>query len=141
MKMDEMKATGAYYTIQFYDDVQQLTHHFSQYRNMLLQIEHNFGVDNIAKIDESTREQINNTVQTIRHYANVVYVKYKGLVLYAEDERLNEVIETYNKIKTTYVFQIADIEQFVILVNAYLVNKVMKDLLVTSTQIMSGIYE
>ncbi|QGH73144.1 MAG: hypothetical protein [Siphoviridae sp. ctjeG17] len=143
MKVDERRATGAFYTLQFYEDVQLLTHNYSLYINLLLQIETIYGKESekIAKMPEETREQLSNLTQQIRHYANVVYVKYRGLLISASDPKEADVKKYYEEIKNNYVFERKNVEEYVVLVNAYLVSQVMKDLLTSSQQIYSEIYQ
>lgn len=135
---NERKAAGANYIISFYNDIQLLNYTFAQYYNLIIELE----TKEKEKLEDSTSNIIMQTAQNVRHYCHLVFIKYQSIIKATKLDEDNDVKESYDKIKTKDNFIIPRdvLENFVIAVNASLVNDVIKDLLVTSQDVYNDIY-
>lgn len=140
--MDERKLAGANYIINFFNEIQQLNHHYSLYLNYLLQLNTKYGSspDN-QNILDNEKEYLSNLTQGVRHYVHKVFIQYEALYSSIDKLQLDTKIkEMYQKIANTYIINSNELREFVLLINKTLINDVIKDLLVSSQEILSSVF-
>lgn len=133
-KEKEKKSAAASYILNFYREVLTLTSYHSQYLNLLLEIESKYK--EIEKASEAEKLNIQQAIQNVRYYCTQVYIQYRSIanaIKLKENEKIEEI---YTKLKTNYVLQRQDVEDYVILLNNLLVEEVIQDLLQSSEQIV-----
>ena len=140
--MNERKLVGSSYIVNFYQSIYQLTQSCCQYTNLLLELKSKYGEDPDPK--KMVEEELNilaQSVQTVRYNSKMFYIQYKSIapaIKMQEDKKLEEL---YEVIKTTYILEDKVLTSFVIAVNKLLLNNVIKDLLITSQNLLNQIYE
>lgn len=140
-KNDERRQAGASYIINFFNDIQTLNHHYSTYLNFLLELKHKHGTSFESKsIQEDEKLALTNTVQTVRHFCHKIYILYKSMISVKEIKGDKNLDSYYLKIKENFIIHSGDLEKFVISLNTLLVNDIIKDLLVSSQDIIGNIY-
>lgn len=146
---EERKLAGANYIVNFFNEIQQLNHHYAQYCNLMLELKNTYGEKaDKAKFQESDRQALKNMLQTLRYYSHKIMIQYQSIFKVlpnsdVEDIKKNKkdpLTDAYGKIKTDFVIGQKDIEKFVVSINSTLVEGIIKDLLVTSQDIYGQIY-
>jgi hypothetical protein len=139
---DERRQAAASYIINFFNEVQALNHVYGQYVNLLLEFKEKHGsVPEGRSLADDEKQTLSVLAQTVRHYCHKIYIGYKSFVVAKEFLENPDIDQYYSKVKNTYVIKTEDLEKFVVAVNALLVNDVVKDLLVSSHDIVNEIYQ
>jgi len=138
--MNESKLAGANYIVNFFNHINQLNSEYSKYQNYLLEIDAKYS-GNIEALSDLEKDYISNLVQICRYYVSIVYIQYKSIYSVVDKLKESEKIEDlYNKINNTYLIEREQLKEFILEINKALVNDVMKDLLVSSKEIVGEIY-
>lgn len=146
--MKESQQAGANYIITFFNDIQLLNHTYSQYINLIMELENKYSDEDVYKtMEENEKQNLNQLVQTLRHYCHKVFIQFKSIYAAVEspDELLNkknDELKTiyYEKVRKNYIIKSADIEEFIVNINSVLVTDLIKNLLRTSQDIITEIY-
>lgn len=136
---NERRAAGASYLLTFYQEVAQLTHHFAQYSNLLVEAINKYGA-NVEAVEDEGKAVIVTEVQSVRYCAYKCFIMYKTLMPSLNLKENKDLIIQYGKIKDTYLIKQEDLEKFVIILNSVLVQEVIKDLLDTSQALIENAY-
>lgn len=151
-QMSEERTAAASYVLTFYQEVQALTQGYAQYLNILAELEARHGVEDLAKrVEENEKQLLVQTVQNIRAYANKVHISYNcirdNLPELKEERERQESEENHRrieaaktKINAAFIIRTQDIEEYVIGLNKFLVSHIMRNLLVSSSDIVNSIY-
>jgi len=144
--VDEQKLAGANYIISFFNNIQLINHNFCYYNNILLELKEKYGDSNLSKVSEEERMLIMQTSQTLRYYAVNCYIQCKSIfesIKTKENpytEEINKLTELINKVRNDYIIKVDMAENLIVFLNSMLVKEVVKNLLVTSQDIMNQIY-
>lgn len=139
--MNEEKTVSANYIINFYTEVQNLTNHYAQYINFLVELEHLHGKDfNNKKISEEEKITITQAVQKVRFYCHKCYIQ-SNCILKGLKQQNKEIKPVYDKLKTEFIITRETIESFVIKMNEILVTEIIQSLLENSQEIINNIYD
>lgn len=140
--MNERKVVGSSYIVNFYQSIYQLTQSCCQYTNLLLELKTKYGEEpNPKKMQEEELSILANSVQTVRYHSKMFFIQYKSIcpsINIPESEKLTSL---YEKVKTDYILTEESITEFVIEVNKLLLDSVIKDLLMTSQNLLNQIYD
>lgn len=148
----EEKTSAASYILQFYSDVGQLTHYFSQYINIIIELERMTGSSpEETNVQEAHKQTLIQTVQNLRYYAHNVYIRYSSIFKALEEAKkegknkknktTNPLKQPYENLEKQFIIQRKEAEKFVLAANEVLIDAVMKDLLKTSQDLIDSIYE
>jgi hypothetical protein len=142
--MDEKKIAGASYLLNFFKDVQQLTHHNIQYLNVLLELESRYGKNSDAsKFDDQHKQILIQWTQNLRYYAYKCYISYKSIKdnLKLDEKLVQKVEEMYKDIKTQFDLNRDKLEEYVIFFNEIIVKEAdLKRLLESSEEYINSIF-
>ena len=133
--IDESKIVAANYIISFYSQVATLTHHYSNYENIMLELDQ-AGKD----YPPETKDTVKTSIQNLRYYIIQTHISYNSImkgINKTSDEKLKTI---YEKIKSEFIINRGDVEKYTICLNDLLVSTVMKNLLQTSKDLFSKIY-
>ena len=136
--INEQKTTAANYILNFYNEVAQLTHHYANYENLMLELAEKYG-DHQDKIEDGEKEIIRQTCHTLRYFVTATYIKYQSILSKVGDPN-PDITTLYNRLKLQFIVKREDVRNYTILLNSVLVNTVIKDLLQTSSEIINKIY-
>lgn len=140
---NEQAIAGANYIINFYQEVETLISVYSQYDNLVLELEtKSQDREENEQIEEQEAEAIKQASQTTRYYIKTTYIKFSGIArnVKIEDKEYNELTKLYNKINKTLIVNRDDIKEYTIELNRLLLKNVIKTLLEDSSQILQSIY-
>lgn len=139
--MKERETSGAHYIVTFYNNIQQLNHLSSQYDNLLLEFKSKYG-DNPdpKKVSDEERAVLSSVLQNIRHYAKLAYIGYKSIYPTIKKTYSKIIEDAYIHIKEQYVIKKDVLDIYVIELNKILVEDIIRDLLLSSQDIYSQIY-
>lgn len=133
--------TGVSYVVSFYINVQQLTDFLARYADFLLRLK-NQRVQNDSgiKLSDEDKQETQQICMNIRFLSQKCYIGYMSLCKASKKETDKELIETYNKIKNSIVVVEADVEKLVMLLNLYLLQDVVKNILESNQDIVDAIF-
>lgn len=145
MATDERKAAGANYIINFFNEMQQLKVYYSQYINFLLEIKTKYGSSPESKNwSDEEKQALSNLAQTVRHLCNLTYISFVSIFssghMNTEKTIMDRAEKLYFKIINTYVIESRELEEFVLLLNKAMINDVIQNMLMSSQDIVSNIY-
>lgn len=142
--MNDKKVVGSSYLITFYQEAQELTHNASLYNNLVLELENTYGKD-FDKADHQIKQAYQQMAQLVRINVDKTHIQYESLknILKEklEEEELVELKSLYEQIINTFVIKRNDLRKYVLLINKILVKEVIQELLTSSQEIASGVYE
>lgn len=138
--INERRAAAASYILTFYQEIVNLTHHYAQYSNLLVEAVNKYG-SKVEELEDEAKGILVTEVQSVRYCAYKCYVMYKTLIPSLKLKENKELLGVYSKIKDSYIMKQEDLEKFVIVLNSVLVEEVIKDLLDTSQALVEGVYQ
>ena len=140
-QMSEQKVAASSYILQFYQDIQNLNHWLSIYHNLLTELK--FKVpesEEISNVDEEEKKVLSDTAQNFRYYVNKCFLGYRVIVKATNATLDKDVQDSYDKLKDTFIMSESDADDFVIGVNMFLMNEVVKNLLETSQTFIDKVF-
>jgi len=138
--LDEKKTTGASYIFSFYIEIQNLTDTYSNYVNLMLELEYKYK-NNIEKAEESDKNIVNQWLQMVRKSCHKCYIQYKTILPTLKIEENDKLNEKYLKISNCFVIDRNDLKDFVLSMNKVLVNGIIQELLVDNQDFIKDIYK
>lgn len=140
-RINERQAAGASYLLTFYQEIINLTHHYAQYSNLLVEAKNKYGNKEINEIEDDAKNIIVTEVQSVRYSTYKCYIMYKTIIPSLKLKENKDLLALYNKIKEDYLIKQEDLENFVIALNSVLITEVIKNLLDTSQALVEDIYK
>lgn len=137
--MNEKDLAGASYIITFYKEVQDLTSHYANYINIMLELESKYG-GQADKMADDEKALIAQQAQLVRYASHKCYIEYYSIMLGIGQTADIKLTEKYNKIKSTFVISRDDLEAYVTLLNAVIVKDIIQNLLSTSQDFIGKVY-
>lgn len=146
--VNEERTTAASYIITFYKEVQELSHNFVLYENIMLEL--NVKYKNFSQglnIEQEDKDILIKLVQTLRYHSHKCMLQYQCIIESIEDKETKddkekkESEELYKKIKETFIIEREDIYLFVKFMNKFLIKDIMKHLLEDSQTALDNIYK
>lgn len=139
-KKDEKKVVAANYIITFYNEILQTNHSYSQYVNLLLELDNKYP--NMEEGLETTdKETLKTAIQNLRYHIIQTYTMYKSISLTTKLEANPKIEEHYNILLSKFIIDRKITQEYVIEINNLFLDQVIKELLDTSTELISNIYE
>ena len=133
--MNEKDLAGASYIITFYKEVQDLTSHYANYSNILLELENRHGITEkmsetekavaASKMPDEEKAFIIQQAQLVRYAAYKCYIEYHSIMLGVGQSVDAKLIESYKRIKSTFIINRDDLESYVMALNAVIVKDVI----------------
>jgi len=142
MAAKEKEIAGASYIISFYKEIQQLTHNYGNYLNLMLEVENKYG-NPPKNIDDEVQNQISYTIQTVRlsiHKSYVMYCSIQPTLEEKDNKKRTELKEAYNQLKKDFVLNRETLENYVVSINAILVKDIIQNLLASSQGLINEVY-
>lgn len=135
---DERK-TASSYVINFYNEIQLLTHHAAQYYNMLSEITYIYG-KHVENMNEDHKALFSKILQEARYYVHKSYTFYECIsenVLTSTDKKIKKL---YQSLSENYVMSKEELKEYVKALNNVLITDVMKGLLQSSSDLINDLY-
>ena len=140
-QMSEQKVAASSYILQFYQDIQNLNHWLSIYHNLLTELKIKVPEsEEISNVDEEEKKVLSDTAQNFRYYVNKCFLGYRVIVKATNATLDKDVQDSYDKLKDTFIMSESDADDFVIGVNMFLMNEVVKNLLETSQTFIDKVF-
>ena len=142
--INEEKTTAASYIITFYKEVQELTHNYSTYTNIVLELDNKYTQEAQQKgqMEENDRNVLVQVLQTFRYHANKCFLQYECISEATSNQKNKDSIaEHYKKIKKEFMINREDAYNFVKAMNIFLINDIMKHLLEDSQETIDSLYK
>jgi hypothetical protein len=138
MSDNEKRVIASSYLTDFYVNVQTLTQQFCIFLNLI--IEENQKKKEGVSLEEGEIETHKAVLQNLRYYINKTYISYKTIYPNLKLSLDPKIEATYREINKNYDIDNQKLEDFVIALNASLVNDVIKEILVNNSDIISQLY-
>jgi len=139
VNINEKDIAGASYILTFYKEVQDLTSHYANYINIMLELQNKYD-SNVNKMSDEEKALISQQAQLVRYAAHKCYIEYNSIMLGIKQQPDVKLTESYNKIKTNFIINRDDLETYVILLNAVIVKDVIQNLLATSQDFINKVF-
>lgn len=139
--IDEKKTAAASYILNFYKEVNNLNHYYSQYLNAMIELENKYGQKYSDKINDSEKVALMNFIQLCRYTSHKCYIQYKAITGAINQKEDKKVLNAYLKVKTDLVIKREDLENFVVSLNSFLIKDIIQNLLESSQGLVSDIFE
>lgn len=140
----EEKKAAANYILTFFSEAGYLTDNYCLYINELVELEAKYPSQELTDLDnisDEEKEKLKNLIRTIRYYIIKTNIMYTTITKNITKQDVNqEFKELSNKLKNTFLFDRTQLDTYVIEINKFLAETVIKELQETSTQIVSNIY-
>lgn len=135
------ESAAANYITTFYRDVQELNTYYAQYVNLLSEIEQRQkdGVN----LEEDQKGVLTQVTQTVRFFAIRAFIQYSALKRTIQEENtpiLGDVEKFYPPVRDTFQIHRADLEGYVLELNLFLLNSIIRSLLETSEDLVNKVY-
>lgn len=137
-KKDESRITAASYIYQFYIEIQSLNDNYSQYLNVLLELENKYK--DTDKATDEEKQVLTQVTQLVRFSVHKTFIQYNS-IMKGLKKTVNEDVKTsYEDIKRTFIINREKLEEYVITMNAVLIEDVIKKLLETTQDLLNDLY-
>lgn len=140
-QINEEKTAAASYILTFYQEVANLTHHYAQYKNLLVEVQMKVDGTEMPGLEEKEKTVFIQTLQSFRYYAHKAQIQYQCII---ESMGLSidpMIIETYNKLEKEFVIERKEAEKYTVLMNTVLLKSIIKNLMETSQSIVDTVYQ
>lgn len=137
--MNEKDLAGASYVLTFYKEVQDLTSHYANYLNIMLELESKYA-GHADKMPDEEKAFITQQAQLVRYTAHKSYIEYCSIMQGIGQNADPKIVASYAKIKNTFVINRDDLESYVITLNAFIVKDIIKNLLATSQDFVNRVF-
>jgi len=139
--IDEKKTAAASYILSFYQNVEALTGIFSQYINVMLELQEKYGEGYVNKCGEEEKTAITQVVQNARFIVSKTYIQYRSIAPSLKIKEENKINKMAAKIRSSYIILRDDLEAYTVEMNRVLVSEVIQQLLVSSQSILGSLYD
>jgi hypothetical protein len=138
---DEKKSAGVSYIVDFYFNVQYLTEQYSNYLNLMLQLESQYGdAEKQEGMEENEKQLLGQWVQEVRRLVHKTYIGYATISKQLKIDTDKNIREIYGKIKKTYIISRDELEDYVMHMHSVLVKDIIQELLTSNQDLIDGIY-
>ena len=140
---NESKAASAQYILGFYQQVDSLTTWQCQYMGLLIELEKQYGTSDISKLEDAHKNALMQFVQSLRHQVNKSYIQFSSMALILKDldpELKTKIDASYRVLATQFILDRVASQEYTILMNSVIVQNVVRELLVTSQDILNQMY-
>ena len=138
-KYSKDEEVAADYIVNFYRDVVQLTHEWANYENIMLELTTKHG-EGSEGFPANERQVLLNQVQNVRYYLHKTFVEYSTMCKAMEKPFPKDLNVLYDKLKKQFIVNLDNIKDYVMKMNFALEEKVMQDLLKSSSKKIEDIY-
>lgn len=141
-KISEERTTAASFIIGFYEIVVLLKQNYANYLNVMEELQNRYG-ENIDKLEPEDRENLKQIIANTKFYIRQTYIDYTTIHNSTKDKKKENTIEKlYEEIKEDgYVINREKLEKFVLEANMKLAEDIIKDLLKSSADVLSDMYQ
>lgn len=137
--LDEKKAIGSSYIIQFARNVMSMNNSYSDYFNFMVYLESKYGNVENQSMEDLEKNQFIEVIQKIRFECTNCYIQFMTLAKITGQED-KEILNNYNLIKTQLILNRDDLLKYIVALNAYLVKDIVKKLLESSQDYIQEVY-
>lgn len=141
MNQDEKKITAASYIYQFYSEIQNLNHEYSNYLNIMLELENKYSSNVEKNASDEEKNFIKIQIQKVRYSTHQTYIHYLSITKGLNKNPDNKIVKSYDLIKKQFMINREELEKYVTNINAVLVLEVIKNLLESSQDLIQEIYK
>lgn len=138
-QVSEERTAAASYILTFYQEIIALTHNYANYENLMLELEQKYGSED-EKMSPEEQDIIKQFSSILRYYIRVTYVRYVSIMAGVGQKTDKKITDLFDKIKDQYIVIRADAQDYVTALNGVLVNKIIKNLLESSQELVQQLY-
>lgn len=139
--MDEKQATAASYIINFFQEANDLTHNYGIYLNIMLELKELYENIDYERLKEHHKDILVQHVQKLRLNAHKCQVQMQVISKQFKINIDDKAEEKYKIMKETFIIPIKAVEEYVLMINTFLSQNIMKDLISYSNNMISKVYD
>lgn len=144
--MKEQRKLGAHYLVQFYNDVTALRQYYGVYIMELNKIKYKYKVSTEIpgkelQLDDNEMKVLSSHMENIRFRLNVIVPQFRTInkiILKAKSQE--DFDNLYKKISLQFLIAEEDLTQIVQLLEDFLLDYVIDDLLTTAQDVYNAVY-
>lgn len=141
--IDERSTAAASYILSFYKEIENLTHNYATYLNLIIELKTKY--EDISKgLTDEDKAVLNQAVQMTRYTVHQSHIKYQSIKPHfkkTDQNKDKDLTKAYNQIKDTYIINTDNLEQYTLIMNQILLTEIVQNLLNTSQELLGDIYD
>lgn len=138
-KYSEEEEVTANYIINFYKSVNALTHFWANYENVVLELNNKYS-EGSEGYPANEKQVLLNNLQDLRYYVHKTFIEYSTMCKALGKDFPEKLNILYKSVKNQMIIKLDDIMNYVMQMNFALEEKVMQNLLKSSSQTVEQIY-
>ena len=139
--INEQRTAAASYIINFYQQTQDLVDYFVSYTNILTEIKYKYKGIDLSKIEDNDKQTLLVSSQNLRYCIQKIFIQYKTILHTLNKKENKKLTQNYNQIKEHFIMQQSKVENFVIDINIFLMEDIIKQLISSSQELITDIYD
>jgi hypothetical protein len=142
--VNEERTTAASYVLNFYQQVEQLTHFSVLYINLILDLETRYKNLEESGIAQEEKDQLKNLLEQVKYYAQITSLKYGAIESKISTKKAgykSKIMASVKGLFGSYVLKRESVYNYTELLNAALAENVMSKLLETSQELAGAAYD
>jgi hypothetical protein len=140
-ELDEKKVAGASYILNFFQEVNRLTHNYAVYLNALNELEYKYGKSSIEKMGDAEKMALTQVVQEVRYGINKSFIQYKSIMIGLKQKEDSAIVDKYKKVLASFVIDRDELQEFVVSLNSVLVKDIIQQLLENSQNLVNTVFQ
>jgi len=138
-EQNEQQKTSQDYIIRFYALVQELINYYSEYEELILEVQGFIKQNPEIQMDKEQELKIRNTNRFLRKLMTQIQIHYETFDIKDKDTKQEiKIKEIYSKINKQYLLDREELKAYIIEINKYTLEKLMPHIIQNSD--MSKIY-
>lgn len=140
-QINEDKRAAASYILTFYQEVANLTHHYAQYKILLVELAMKDTESGMEALDEREKGILIQALQSFRYFAHKATVQYRCIMESLGKPIDEKVLALYNGLDQMFIIKKQMADDYVAAMNTVLLQSVIKNLMETSQDIVDTVYQ
>lgn len=136
-KPDDKKTTAGRYLINFLEEVNTLSNWNSLYFNLMAEVmfmaQKSSVEDYMKEMEQNQKSEFIRQIQETRFYITKTWITLQSmkdvLKIKDDDPKLKELSKLKETLQNEFIMKRADVEQYAILINTFLVKDIIRELL------------
>jgi len=146
-RQDDKRSTAGRYLINFLEEVNTLSNWNSLYFNLIAEVQFmakkNSVEDYMKEMEQSQKTEFIRQIQETRFYVTKTWTTLQSmrevLRIKDDDKNMEELTKLKGTIQNDFIIKRDDVERFTILINTFLVNDIIKELLRNNEDLVNSL--
>lgn len=139
--INEKKQAAASYILNFYNQILLLNDQYSRYLNFLTEIQAKYGSEAETRTEIEERSSLIDLLRNIRYVATTAHIQYTVIRDTTKLKDTEGTDKLYLTIRDTFIIKRTDLEKYVLILNKFLVQSIIQELLSSSSDFLASLYK